>query len=67
MDWMLTLSPNIQQSTYSYDLHIHVQAAKAYEENITANPWSGQAANLPEHFSSSTISDRRLELVVTRI
>ena len=31
---MLTLGPNIQQSTYSYDLHIHVQAAKAYEENM---------------------------------
>ena len=39
MDWTLILSPpNNQQSTYSYDLNIHVQAAEAYEENITANP-----------------------------
>ena len=32
--YMLILSLNNQQSTRSYDLHIHVQAAKAYEENM---------------------------------
>ena len=32
--YMLILSLNNQQSTYSDDLHTHVQAAEAYEENM---------------------------------